>query len=153
VALALVVPVVLAAERDEQTALAGSGQSSVRLECGDNRSGTKAAVRQLVEILRRGEEDEIRAVLMPRIDFGWLSVHVAKGRDLVARGPGEAARKVARRGGLPMEVTRFENVGRPNRNTDAGFVGRWRGERHLNGKTALNCNEGRAIVLSIGVPP
>jgi hypothetical protein len=58
---------------------------------------------------------------------------------------------VARRDGLPIEVTSFLNSERPRRTTDVGFKGQWNGRRGVIGKVAIDCNQGRAIVLAATV--
>lgn len=123
-----------------------------RLDCGKDRNGSRAAFRQFAEVLSRGDAGLIRSVLADRPRFGWISAH-RRGRALVLvrKRPNEAARKVARRGGLPLEINRFMNIDRPSRTTDAGFSGSWGGRKRFVGKGAIDCRQGRAIVLSLAV--
>jgi len=60
------------------------------------------------------------------------------------------AAAVADHGGLPLRVTDFMNIDRPSRTMDFGFHGTWRGMKAV-GKGALDCDQGRARVLSVGL--
>jgi hypothetical protein len=141
-------------EANEASEASFEPSKAERLDCGDNRAGSKAAMHEFAAILRRGERAEIAFALAPAPRFQWISVDGAEGPGLLARGdPGEAARVVARRGGLPFEITRFTHAERPGPSTDFGFEGVWEGDRALNGKAALDCQMGAARVLSLGIPP
>jgi hypothetical protein len=132
----------------------GSSAVVSRLDCNRGRGGSEQALRQFAAILRVGDETAIRAVLAPRGRFEWISAHDARGPDISVRGdPAKAAEAVADRGGLPIEVVRFFNSEPPRRTTDLGFSGLWDGNRHFNGKAALDCRLGKARVFSIAVPP
>lgn len=124
------------------------------LDCGEDKAGSKRALRSFVAILRRGDRQEIESALARAGRFEWISVTDADGPDLSVRNDApKAARAVARRGGLPVRITRFQNAERPRPTTDFGFVGTWDETRHLNGKAALDCIAGTARVLSVGIPP
>lgn len=156
VAAGLLLAGVTVAGRDggDGSPTASAGPPPARLECGSDGEGSKAAFRRFAAILRGGDETQIRSVLVEQPRFAWISAHDAEGPDISIRDdPDKAARKVAVRGGLPMEITHFSNVERPSRTTDAGFTGRWDGDRRFIGKGALDCGRGKAIVLSVGVPP
>jgi hypothetical protein len=135
-------------------ASAAASPASDRLDCGSGKAGSEEALRQFVAILRRGDRSEVRAVLVDRPRFAWLYVGFDGRRRAyldVPDDPDKAARAVARRGGLPLTISEFGNSEPPRRTTDFGFKGRWNGTRHLNGKAAIDCNQGKAIVLGVGV--
>jgi hypothetical protein len=128
------------------------------LDCGSSVAGSEQALRQFFEILQTGREAEIRSVLADRGRFAWLTVGSKGPRGPywfvhVRRNPDQAARAVAQRGGLPLEVERFMNSEPPHRTTDLGFTGRWNGTRPLIGKAAIDCQSGKARVLSVAVKP
>jgi hypothetical protein len=139
-----------------QTSNASESSSVVhqRLHCGSSAAGSRRALRQFVAILRRGNELQIRSVLADPKRFAWLSVNSnwPRGPHLKAHRhhPGEAARAVAKRGGLPLRIRRFGNSEPPHRTTDFGFIGRWN-RVPMEGKAAIDCIQGNAIVLSVGV--
>jgi hypothetical protein len=58
---------------------------------------------------------------------------------------------VAQHGGLPLRITEFGNSEPPRRTTDFGFKGRWNRTRHFVGKAAIDCRQGKAIVLGVAV--
>jgi hypothetical protein len=125
-----------------------------RLDCGSSKSGSEGALRQFFAVLRRGNRPEVRSVLVDAPRFFALSVNGDgnRGPHVNARGdPDRAARIVAKRGGLPLTIAHFMNSERPHRTTDFGFRGRWNRTRHVIGKAAIDCTEGRAIVLGVGV--
>jgi hypothetical protein len=127
-----------------------------QLDCGSGVAGSEAALRQFFAILWRGHRVEVRSVLVDRPRFAWLAVNsnanIRRGPHINVRGhPGKAAPVVARHGGLPLRITEFMNSEPPRRSTDFGFRGRWNGTRPLVGKAAIDCTEGRAIVLGVGV--
>jgi hypothetical protein len=125
-----------------------------RLDCGKGRAGSEDALRQFAAVLRRGDAQEILSVLAKPGRFEWISAHDAHGPDLSVRNDRvRAAEAVAQHGGLPIEVTRFTNSEPPRRSTDLGFEGIWEGTRPFTGKAALDCQVGKARVISIGVPP
>jgi hypothetical protein len=139
---------------DDQGTTTASTPGVSRLDCGKGNAGSKDALRQFAAVLRRGSAQEILSVLAKPGRFEWISVQDARGPDLSVRNDRvRAAEAVAQRGGLPMRVTRFVNAERPHRTTDLGFVGKWQGTRRFNGKAALDCNVGKARVLSMAVPP
>ena len=123
-----------------------------RLDCGSTKAGSERALRQFFTVLRGGDRDQVRSVLIDRPRFAWLNVQGHGGPHVYVRGdPDKAARVVARRGGLPLTIGKFGNSEPPRRTTDFGFKGRWNGARHLVGKAAIDCKQGRAIVLGVGV--
>jgi hypothetical protein len=127
-----------------------------RLDCGSGVAGSERALRQFFAILRTGNEGEIRSVLADPGRFAWLTVGSKDARGQhwfvnVRHDPGEAARAVAQRGGLPLRIVRFTNSEAPHRTTDLGFTGRWNGTRPLVGKAAIDCKPGKARVLSVAV--
>jgi hypothetical protein len=126
-----------------------------KLDCGHGRAGSKAAFRQFAEILASGDEAQIRAMLVDQPRFAWISAQggVTGPEVSVRRDPDAAAAAVADRGGLPFQITRFQNIDPPGRATDAGFRGRWDQTRGLFGKGVIDCERGKAIVLSVGVRP
>jgi hypothetical protein len=129
------------------------------LNCGSTVAGSERALRQFVVILRNGDERQIRSVLADRGRFFALSVqgNGKGGPDLSVRGdPDEAAKAAAERDSFPLmltRVTRFESSERAHRTTDFGFVGRWSGNRRVIGKAAIDCTQGKVIVLAAGVQP
>lgn len=131
-----------------------SAPSPERLDCGSTKAGSEDALRQFFAILRRGDRSEVRAVLVDQPRFAWISVN-GYGRTpprVNARGdPDQVARAVARHGGLPLRITEFMNADPPRRETGLGFWGRWNERRHVVGKAEIDCNQGRAVVLSVGV--
>jgi hypothetical protein len=138
----------------DQAAGTPSSPGASHLDCGKGRAGSEDALRQLVAVLRRGDAQEILSVLAKRGRFEWISAHDARGPDLSVRNDRvRAAEAVAQRGGLPIRITRFTNSERPRRTTDFGFEGVWEGTRRLYGKAALDCQVGKARVISIGIPP
>ena len=123
-----------------------------RLDCGSSKAGSEDALRQFFAVLRRGNRTEVRSVLVDRPRFAWLNVQGHGGPHVYARGdPDKAARMVAQHGGLPLRITEFGNSEPPRRTTDFGFKGRWNGTRHMLGKAAIDCRQGKAIVLGVGV--
>jgi hypothetical protein len=128
-----------------------------KLDCGRGLRGSKAAFDQYLALLRDGDEAAIRSVLGPRGDpargaFGWISVGSKERSIIDIRGnPGQAAKRVAALGGLPLRITEFMNIERPRRVTDAGFRGRWGSRKPFVGKGALNCERGTAVVLSVAL--
>jgi hypothetical protein len=129
-----------------------------RLECGHDLAGSKHALRQFFSILRAGDEAQVRSVLADRPRFMWVSVNSNRGSHrgphIDIRGsPGKAAKAVARSGGLRLRLVSFMNSEPPHRTTDFGFYGRWGRTRKVVGKAAIDCKEGKAIVLAAGVGP
>jgi hypothetical protein len=124
-----------------------------RLDCGTSKAGSKDALRQFFAILRRGDRVEVRSVLIDPPRFMWLNVNGRRGGPHVnvRNDPDKAARAVARRGGLPLTIRRFMNADPPGRETGLGFWGRWNRRRHVVGKAAIDCTQGKVIVLSAGV--
>jgi hypothetical protein len=87
---------------------------------------------------------------MPR--FFAISAQGHPGPKVSARGdPGAAARAVAKHGGLPVTITEFINSEPPRRTTDFGFRGRWNETRHMFGKAAIDCTEGKIITFNVAV--
>lgn len=82
-----------------------------KLDCGHGRAGSKAAFRQFAEILASGDEAQIRAMLVDQPRFAWISAQggVTGPEVSVRRDPDAAAAAVADRGGLPFQITRFQN--------------------------------------------
>jgi hypothetical protein len=139
---------------DDQAGAKSSLPEASRLDCGKGRAGSEDALRQFAAVLRRGDAQEILSVLAKRGRFEWVSAHDARGPDLSVRNDRvRAAEAVAQRGGLPIRVTRFTNSEPPRRTTDFGFEGIWEDTRRLYGKAALDCEVGKARVISIGIPP
>jgi hypothetical protein len=137
---------------DDQVGAKSSGAS--RLDCGRGRAGSEDALRQFAAVLRRGDAQEILSVLAKPGRFEWITVGDARGPDLYVRNDRvRAAEAVAERGGLPIKVTRFTNSESPRATTDLGFQGIWDGTRPFTGKAALDCQVGKARVISIGIPP
>lgn len=129
-----------------------SSPAPQRLDCGLSKAGSEDALRQFFAVLRQGNRAEVRSVLIDRPRFAWLNVQGHGGPHVYVRGnPDKAARVVARRGGLPLTIREFTNSEPPRRTTDFGFKGRWNGTRHLVGKAAIDCRQGKAIVLGVGV--
>jgi hypothetical protein len=126
------------------------------LDCGSSVAGSERALRQFFTVLRTGDETQIRSVLANRKRFFWLGVNSVgpHGPQIEARPrhrPARAARAVAQLGGLPLRVVSFTNSERPDRETGLGFTGRWSGTRRVVGKAAIDCTQGKAIVLSVFV--
>jgi hypothetical protein len=123
-----------------------------RLDCGRGKAGSETALRQFTAALRRGHRGEIRSVLIDRPRFFAISAQGHPGPKMHVRGdPGAAARAVAKHGGLPVAITQFTNSEPPRRTTDLGFKGRWNGTRHMFGKAAIDCMEGKVITFNVGV--
>lgn len=144
------------ATRSSTVSRASSASVPSRLNCGSTVAVSERALRQFLAILRAGNEGEIRSVLADPGRFAWLTVGSKGPRGVhwfvhVRRDPDEAARAVARRGGLPLRIVRFTNSEAPHRTTDFGFTGRWNGTRPLVGKAAIDCKLGKARVLSVAV--
>jgi hypothetical protein len=130
-----------------------TAQSAKPLDCGKDRKGSKAAVRQLFAVLRSGDEERVLDALATGGRFEWLSVYDKSGKAIVS---GRANRKaaaaaVADFGGLPLRATDFQNIDKPSRTMDYGFSGTW-GGRKMGGKGAIDCSQGRSRVLSIALP-
>jgi hypothetical protein len=125
------------------------------LDCGKGVAGSEDAVRQFLAILSDGKRAEVRSVLATDGRFWRLSVNGKRRHgphfNPSPRDRAKTARAVARRDGLPIEVTSFLNSEPPRRTTDIGFKGRWNGRRGVIGKVAIDCNQGRAIVLAAAV--
>ena len=131
-----------------------SQSGASRLDCGKGKAGGEHALRQFVAVLRRGDAQEILSVLAKRGRFEWITVGDARGPDLNVRNDRvRAAEAVAERGGLPIKVTRFTNSESPRATTDLGFQGIWDRTRPFTGKAALDCQVGKARVISVGIPP
>jgi hypothetical protein len=140
-------------DNDEAGAKSSLAQPG-RLDCGKGKAGSEDALRQFVAVLRRGDAQEILSVLARPGRFEWISVGNAPGPDLSVRNHRvRAADAVEQRGGLPIQVTRFFNSEPPRPTTDLGFQGTWDGTRRFIGKAALDCQVGKARVLSIGIQP
>ena len=159
VLLAGLVPVVAGCDQDTPTPAEDTANPTPKPECGSGRAGSKAAFRQLATILASGDEGRIHTALADAPRFAWISALDIPGPELnVKDNPEKAARVVAQRGGLPITITDFQNIERPSRTTDAGFGWRWGGEGELPrndqliGKGAIDCTEGKAIVLSLAGP-
>jgi hypothetical protein len=135
---------------DDQVA-AHPGATS-RLDCGQGRAGSEHAFRQFAAVLRRGDAQEVLSVLAKRGRFEWITVGSSRPILTVRNDRIRAAKAVAQRGGLPIKVTRFTNSEPPRRTTDFGFEGVWNGTRPFIGKAALDCEVGKARVISIGIP-
>jgi hypothetical protein len=139
---------------DDQVRANPSLPDATRLDCGKGRAGSEDALRQFAAVLRRGDAQEILSVLARPGRFEWISAHDARGPDLSVRNDRVgAAEAVAQRGGLPIKITRFYNSEPPRRTTDFGFEGIWEGTRRFYGKAALDCQVGKARVISIAVQP
>lgn len=124
------------------------------LDCGQGRHEAKDAVREFLSVLRSGDEQAVLRTLATGGRFEWISVHDKRGNPIVevrGRHRRRAAAAVADVGGLPLRVTEFMNIDRPSRTTDFGFWGKWNG-RKAAGKGAIDCEQGRARVLSVGLP-
>jgi len=131
----------------------GNSVAAAPLDCGEGKTGAEHAVRAFFAILRSGDEDRVLDALAPDGRFEWITIYDKTNSALVdVRGNRRAAATaVADYGGLPLRVTDFSNIDSPSRTTDFGFRGTWRG-REIVGKGALDCAQGRARVLSIGLP-
>ena len=150
--------VIAACANDEPPSVQSSGDAEggevERLDCGQGNAGGERALKTFLGVLRRGDAEEIEAVLAKPGRFEWISAHVAGSLTVsVRQDPAEAAREVAHLGGLPITITHIQNSEQPTGSTDLGFVGRWDDARHLNGKATIDCVRGKARVLSVGVPP
>ena len=123
------------------------------LDCGTGEAGSKHAVRQFFSVLRSGDEQRVLDALAKGGRFEWLTVYDKRRKPIVdVRGNRRAAAAaVADYGGLPLRATNFMNIDRPSATTDFGFEGTWRA-RAMVGKGALDCDQGRARVLSIKLP-
>jgi hypothetical protein len=122
------------------------------LDCGRGKAGTEHALRQFTAALRRGDKSEIRSVLIDRPRFFAISAQGHPGPKVNVRDdPGAAARAVAKEGGLPVKLTQFMNSEPPSRTTDLSFKGRWNGARHMFGKAAIDCTEGKVITFNVAV--
>lgn len=126
--------------------------TDARLNCGSGAAGSEGALRQFTAALRRGDRGEIRSVLIDRPRFFAISAQGHPAPNVNARGdPGGAAKAVAKHGGLPVTITEFMNSEPPSRTTDLSFKGRWNGTRHMIGKAAIDCTEGKVITFNVGV--
>jgi hypothetical protein len=122
------------------------------IDCGKGKSGSEYALRRFTAALRRGNRSEIRSVLTDRPRFFAISARGHPGPNVSVRGdPGAAARAIAKHGGLPVTITQFMNSEAPSRTTDLSFKGRWNGARHMFGKAAIDCTEGKVITFNIAV--
>jgi hypothetical protein len=125
------------------------------LDCGQGKRGSKAAVRRFFAVLRSGDERRVLRALATGGRFEWIWVADKSGDTIVdVRGGHQrraAAAAVADYGGLPLRVGEFQNIDRPSRTMDFGYRGTWRG-RGMIGKGALDCRQGRARVLTVGLP-
>ena len=129
-----------------------TASSPAPLDCGQDKSGSKRAVRQFFRILRTGDEARVLDSLATDGRFEWITALNKKDSPVNVRGNRrKAAAAVAKYGGLPLRVTEFMNIDRPSGTTDFGFFGTWRGKR-TTGKGAIDCNQGRARVLSVAIP-
>jgi hypothetical protein len=125
------------------------------LDCGSNRAGVRAAFHQFTAILREGDESSVREALIDAPRFAWIFAGDNANQEnplFYAHRPNQVAKKVAARGGLPVEITHFGRVGSPDsRYAISGTIrGTW-GDHEFEGKSELNCISGKARVLSIGV--
>jgi len=123
------------------------------LHCGQGEKGSKRAVRTFFAALRSGDEQRVLDALATGGRFEWLNVGGRNGDPVLPtlRNRRRAtAAAVADYGGLPLRVTDFMNIDRPSRTMDFGFFGAWRGRKAV-GKGALDCEQGRARVLSVGL--
>lgn len=122
------------------------------LDCGQGKSGSKRAVRQFFRILRTGDEAKVLDSLATNGRFEWITALNRKNSPINVRGDRRAAAAaIARYGGLPLRVTEFMNIDEPSGTMDFGFFGTWNGKR-MNGKGAIDCNQGKARVLSVALP-
>jgi hypothetical protein len=123
------------------------------LQCGQTKNGSKRAVRTFFAALRSGDEQRVLDALATGGRFEWLNVGGKDGTPVLPslRNKRRAtAAAVADYGGLPLRVTDFMNIDRPSRTMDFGFFGTWRGRKAI-GKGALDCDQGRARVLSVAL--
>jgi len=135
-----------ASERPSARAASADGP----LDCGQGKKGSKHAVRTFFAVLRTGKEDRVLDALATDGRFEWLNVGDRDGTPVLPalRNRRRAtAAAIADYGGLPLRVADFMNIDRPSRTMDFGFWGKWRG-RKMVGKGALDCEQGRARVLS-----
>ena len=140
---------------DDSTATSSAPPSSAAapLDCGQTKKGSKRAVRAFFAVLRSGDEQRVLGALATGGRFEWLNVGRQNGTPVLPalRNKRRAtAAAVADRGGLPLRVTKFMNIDRPSGTMDFGFFGMWKGRKAV-GKGALDCNQGRARVLSVGI--
>lgn len=134
-------------------AAAATATAAGPLDCGQSKKGAKRAVRTFFAILRTGDEQLVLDALATGGRFEWLNVGKRDGTPVLPARRGKrhaTAAAVAGRGGLPIRVTSFMNIDRPSGTTDLGFFGKWKG-RKLVGKGAIDCNQGRARVLSAAI--
>ena len=134
-----------------------SVHAGASLDCGTDEAGAEAAFHEFASILRAGDRPGVRAALEDKGEFFQLFASAKRpnggSRTLIyERRPGGAAAEVSRQGGLPITITRFtDGAGEPDDETGSGTLrGTW-GDRKFVGKSALDCVEGKAIVLSLSV--
>lgn len=130
-----------------------TASTSGPLQCGQTKKGSKRAVRTFFAALRSGDEQRVLDALATGGRFEWLNVGDKDGTPVLPslRNKRRAtAAAVADYGGLPLRVTDFMNIDRPSRTMDFGFYGTWRGRKAV-GKGALDCEQGRARVLSVAL--
>jgi hypothetical protein len=123
------------------------------LDCGQVRDGSKRAVRTFFAVLRSGDEQRVLDALATSGRFEWLNVGGKDGTPVLPtlrKKRRATAAAVAHLGGLPLRVTDFMTIDRPSRTMDFGFYGTWRGRKAV-GKGALDCEQGRARVLSVAL--
>lgn len=123
------------------------------LDCGQGKDGSERAVRTFFAALRSGGESRILDALATGRRFEWVNVGRRDGSPVLPalRNKRRAtATAIAEFGGLPIRATEFMNIDRPSRTMDFGFWGKWR-NRQMVGKGAVDCEQGRARVLSAAV--
>jgi hypothetical protein len=133
-----------------------AGSHAPRLRA--RRCGKQARVPPVLLNSASRDEAQVRSILADRPRFTWVSVNSNRGSHSgphvnACGDPDEAARAVARHGGLPLRLVSFTNADPPQRDSGFGFRGRWNGTRKVVGRAAIDCEQGKAIVLAAGVRP